>query len=418
MCPRRARLALRGIAAATPLLLAATLQGCAGGPTGPGVPPGTAPTTRATEHPGYAPGEKVAVLLPQSGRFAAAADALRAGILAAEQAQDPRERPALRFFDSSNPLQAAELVRQAAAEGARLVIGPLQKQAVDQLAATPSLPVTTLALNVASGAQHPPNALYQFALSPEDEAVAVANHAWGKGYRQVSMLYPEGPWGSRMSRAFREQWVRLGGQILDSELYDPAASDYAQPIDRLLSASGAGKGQPIGEQFIFLVATAQTARAIWPQIQQAAGSYLPPVFCTSHINSSQFDPQGDLNLAGLYFVDIPWLIAPSPDEPVSRRDLTNSQVPGDYVRLYAMGLDAYRLAPRLAYMASHPSAVMKGETGTLRLDALRRVRRELPLARMTATGPVLADFGAPVPAISRPRSTTDPSPPRFAAATP
>jgi outer membrane PBP1 activator LpoA protein len=413
-----ALLSRRAILNAAPLLLAATLAGCAGGPGRPGPGPGV--TSRGAPPAGYMPGERVAVLLPQTGRFAAAAGAVRAGMLAAEQAQDPGQRPALRFFDSSDDQNAAALVRQAAAQGARLVIGPLQKQAVDQLAAAPSLPVTTLALNVASGTHLPPPQLYQFALSPEDEAAAVANDAWAKGYRRVLMLYPDGPWGGRLARAFREKWAKLGGRIVDGEVYDPTADNFSQPIQRLLSMDGVRQGQRPGEQFIFLVATAPKAREIWPQIQQAAGSYVPPVFCTSHIHSSQFDPQGDQDLAGLYFVDIPWLIAPSPDEPVLRRNLERklSQVRGSYARLYAMGVDAYRLAPRLAYMARHPSATLKGETGTLRLDPLRRVRRDLPLARMTPSGPVLVSGKTTPDGVSSHESTARARPPHLAAATP
>jgi len=418
MSPRRALLSRRAILNAAPLLLAATLAGCAGGPGRPGPGPGV--TSRGAPPAGYTPGERVAVLLPQTGRFAPAAAAVRAGMLAAEQAQDPGKRPALRFFDSSDDQNATAMVRQAAAEGAHLVIGPLQKQAVDQLAAAPSLPVTTLALNVASGAHLPPLQLYQFALSPEDEAAAVANNAWAKGYRRVLMLYPDGPWGGRLARAFREKWAKLGGQIGDAEVYDPSTDNFSQPIQRLLGMDGVRQSQAPDGQFIFLVATAPKAREIWPQIRQAAGPYVTPVFCTSHIHSSHFDPQGDQDLAGLYFVDIPWLIAPSPEGPVSRRDLERglSQVQGDYVRLYAMGIDAYRLAPRLAYMASHPGATLKGETGTLRLDPARRVRRDLPLARMTPSGPVLASAKSTPGGLSRLNPTARARPPHLAAATP
>ncbi|MGA7982954.1 MAG: penicillin-binding protein activator, partial [Chromatiaceae bacterium] len=266
---------------------------------------------------GYVSGETVAVLLPESGRFSAAAEAVRAGILAAQRADDPSKRPVLRFYDTSNDQSAPALVRRAAAEGAQLVIGPLQKQAVDQLAASPSLPAPTLALNVATGGQMPPPDLYQFALSPEDEAVAVANKAWANGYRRVLMLYPEGPWGSRLARGFRQQWTTLGGRVAAGQAYDPAANDFSESIERLLGAEGTDSGQGPDADFIFLVATAQKAGEIWPQIRAAAGPNVPPVFCTSHIHSTQFNVQGNQNLAGLYFVDIPWLIAPNPGDPLS-----------------------------------------------------------------------------------------------------
>jgi hypothetical protein len=232
------------------------------------------------------------------------------------------------------------------------------------------------------------------------------------------MLYPEGPWGSRLARGFRQQWTTLGGRVAADQAYDPAANDFSESIERLLGAEGTDSGQGPAADFIFLVATAQKAGEIWPQIRAAAGPNVPPVFCTSHIHSTQFNVQGNPDLAGLYFVDIPWLIAPNPGDPLSiqsvGRDLP--QMRSDYIRLYAMGIDAYRIAPRLVWMSSHPNAVLHGETGTLRLDSLRRVRRELPLARMEAGGPVLAAAGhAPSSAGESMRhgaSTSTPSTPR------
>jgi outer membrane PBP1 activator LpoA protein len=399
MSPRRSVISIRAALASAFLALAALTAGCAGGPGHAGIPSRgvtTADRVRGTAD-GYVTGETVAVLLPQSGRFSNAAEAVRSGIVAAQRAEAPSKRPSLRFYDSSDPEAVPALVRRAAADGAKLVIGPLQKQAVDQLAASGALPVPTLALNAASGAHMPPANLYQFALSPEDEAAEVANRAWANGYRRALMLYPEGPWGNRIAGGFRQQWAALGGRIVAGQIYDPNASDASESIKRLLGLPGADSGQGADADFIFLVATAQKAREIWPQIRSIAGSRVPPVYCTSHIYSTRLDAQGVQELAGLYFVDIPWLIAPARGDALSLQNLERDlpQVHGDYIRLYAMGIDAYRIAPRLGWMSEHPKEAIGGETGTLRLDSLRRVRRELPLARMEATGPVLASGGIP-----------------------
>ena len=192
MPSRKAAISVRAGLTFAFLLLVVVAAGCAVAPGHRGVQPSSRSHMDAGrgEPRGYVSGETVAVLLPESGRFSAAAEAVRAGILAAQRADDPSKRPVLRFYDTSNDQSAPALVRRAAAEGAQLVIGPLQKQAVDQLAASPSLPAPTLALNVATGGQMPPPDLYQFALSPEDEAAEVANRAWAKGYRGALMLYP------------------------------------------------------------------------------------------------------------------------------------------------------------------------------------------------------------------------------------
>ncbi|MFW5723876.1 MAG: penicillin-binding protein activator, partial [Halochromatium sp.] len=95
-------------------------------------------------------------------------------------------------------------------------------------------------------------------------------------------------------------------------------------------------------------------------------------------------------LAGLYFVDIPWLLDQQRSDRLSRQALrgTLSNVSGPLARLYAMGIDAYRLAPRIAEMSQQPGTFFPGETGGLSLDSRGRVRRQLTLARFTPAGVV------------------------------
>lgn len=57
-------------------------------------------------------------------------------------------------------------------------------------------------------------------------------------------------------------------------------------------------------------------------------------------------------------------------------------------RLYAMGVDAYRLGSRLDRLSDKRQTYVRGKTGILRLDSKRRIQSKLTLARMDATGPV------------------------------
>ena len=52
-----------------------------------------------------------------------------------------------------------------------------------------------------------------------------------------------------------------------------------------------------------------------------------------------------------------------------------------------MGIDGYRLAPRIQEMGNNPGTFFPGETGGLNVDALGQVRRQLVLARFTTSGP-------------------------------
>lgn len=349
-------------------ILTVAIGGCAGLQTG-----GDSELSQAFTG-GYQGNETLAVLLPESGRYAGAAQIVRDGIVAAHEADPQGQRPALRFYNSSAGSVTA-LVQQAAADGASLAIGPLQKQAVDKLTGTSSLPIPVLALNMATGAGSPPANLFQFSLSPEDEAASVANGAWEEGHRAALMLYPEGNWGNRMSRAFRQEWKALGGRMAASQAFDPAAADFSRTVSSLSERAA-------GADFVFLVATAKLARQIWPQIRHKIGTDIP-VYSTSHIYSGRFDPEGDRGLVGLNFAEIPWLVEPASGDSVSSKGL-HKKLP----RLYAMGVDAYRLGSRLDWMSANPQAQVQGKTGVLSMDSQRRIHRQLTLARIEPSGPV------------------------------
>ncbi len=57
------------------------------------------------------------------------------------------------------------------------------------------------------------------------------------------------------------------------------------------------------------------------------------------------------------------------------------QAAGSLGRLYAMGVDAYRLAPRLGQLKALPDSRIDGLSGSLGISANQRVDRQLPWAK-------------------------------------
>lgn len=344
--------------------------------------------------------ERLAVLLPQEGRFANAANALRNGLLASYYQQDSALRPQLTFYDSSNPQDVWPLYQQAVTSGADMVIGPLDKQAVAQFARAGELEIPVLALNQVTPEVAPPADLYQFALAPEDEARQVAERAWTDGFSSAIVLVPEGNWGERILNAFRDRWEQLGGALAESQQYDPKQHDFTQPITSLLDVDQSKArhselqrllGKPLEFEprrrqdagFIFLAAKTRQARSIRPQLQfhHAAGL---PVYSTSHAFSGRQKATQDQDLEGLKFPDIPWLLISEDDSPLSRTRLSAvlPESRGSYQRLYAMGIDSYLLLPHLVRLKNNPGEMLEGRTGNLYLDAGNLVRRQLVWAQI------------------------------------
>src|SRR5690606_19902993 len=164
----------------------------------------------------------IALLLPMDGPLASVARALRDGFLAAhlESGQDLK----IELFDSARVSSMDAFYQQAAASGVELVVGPLDKALVRQLAERDQLPITTLALNYSDAGQKNPPQLFQFGLAAEDEAREVARRAWDDGHRRAIALTPRGEWGNRVLDAFRRQWQEQGGTLVAAEpLAEPVA---------------------------------------------------------------------------------------------------------------------------------------------------------------------------------------------------
>lgn len=151
---------------------------------------------------------RIALLLPQQGQLANVARALQDGFLAAHfQAQQAGQNPpSIKLYDSTQVRSLDDFYRQAQADGVELVVGPLEKPLVKQLASREQLPITTLALNYSDNSQEGPAQLFQFGLAAEDEARAVASRAWGDGMRRAVALVPRGEWGDRVLAAFSQSW--------------------------------------------------------------------------------------------------------------------------------------------------------------------------------------------------------------------
>lgn len=315
---------------------------------------------------GYPAGAIAEVLLPTRGRFGVAGDAIRDGISAAYKVDRSRNRPELGF--GSDSLSSYNAKVEA---GADMVIGPLEKSSVTALVGRGALPVPTLALNRADGPTT--QNLFQFSLAPEDEAINAANLAFASGFKRAALVYPQNAWGTRMADAFRSQWRALGGTLVAQ----PAYGSINAAVDAVASSN---------PEVVLIVATSKSIGPLWEALR--LNGVNAPGVATSHVYDGKPNPRRDQALDGLYFVDIPWLLDEQRSDQLSRQALRGRlrDVSGPLARLYAMGIDAYRLAPRVTEMQQQPGTFFPGETGGLSINARGEVQRQLTLARFTRAG--------------------------------
>lgn len=337
----------------------------------------------------------IALLLPTTGRFAQAAEAIRKGFMAAYDIAESHHQPSFRFYDSST-YSPTDLYHQAVSEGAELIIGPLSKTNIQALVDNTELTTPVLALNHISGLVK--NNLFQFGLSPIDETKQVADNALFKDRSKALLITPETSQGNRTANSLTNYWQSAGGRILEAQTYKTRGPDYSLPIKKLLNlnesksrynrlkrvlSSGIQYTPRVRQDVdaIFLSASPRTARSIYPQLR-FYGAVRIPVYAASKIYTGLPHPSADRDLNKITFCDIPWLFSKIYSGNLSLESLRSvwQPLPNKYLRLIALGIDSFQLINHLGDINNTP---FSGATGTLSLDNQNRVTRQLVCAKFS-----------------------------------
>ena len=343
---------------------------------------------------------QIAVLLPASGPFQEAARTIREGILYAWFRATAR--PALRFYDTGEQPPAA-LLKQVMQDGAEFIIGPLQKEYLQELVADGRPPVSMLALNRLDTAPpeggEPPPYFVHYGLAPEDEARQVAEQAWLDGRRTVLAVVPGDEWGARIQHAFHERWEQLGGYFLEYATFslddetsyvDPVlpllnidASQWRQRhLERIIGTRLEGDPRPRADaDFLFLAAPPVVAAQVVLQLRFYNAGELP-IYATSQVHGALRGLQTGNELNGIRFIDMPARLNEALwAEGLKKRMVARWQdVAPEYERLFAFGADAYGLITELGALARFNTRYYPGMSGNLLLEANGTIKRRLDWA--------------------------------------
>ena len=301
---------------------------------------------------------KIAVLLPSKGALGKVGDEIYQGIKSA-QGQYGASTLSRRY--SVNKSNALQQYQQAVADGADIVVGPLDKGSLATLMTQPqALKVPILSLNYITGTNNVPATLYQFGLSPEDEARQIAEFAMSRQQNKGIIIAPDSSWGKRLASAFAQSYQQRGGTILNSEFYSNSPVTYLKRVKALLSKAA-------GANMVFLAAAPTQARLLRPLLKDKAGAL--PVYATSHIYSGRADESNDIDLDGIIYTEIPWVLQNKASESLTELK---------YPRLFALGMDAVMIAKSLPQLTQNQR--MAGKTGQISMNQQHRIQRQLEFA--------------------------------------
>lgn len=300
------------------------------------------------------PREHVALILPlASPAFASVADSVRKGFMAGAGLNQKGALP-YRIYAAENEGDSLTAnLRNAQRDGAVLVVGGLTRDGATLLAKqslrNPELPI--LALNTPDSSAS--GRFFFITLALDTETRQLSQLAASEGAKLATVVHGNSGLAKRIQETFEREWTRLGGQIV---LRIPFSGDPAEGL-RIRAQL-----ENLRNDMVFIAAEINIARAIRPYI---------PIWMTTYATSLSADARADavtnVDLDGVRFLDMPWFVQPDhPAVMVYPRPPLDTSIEAE--RLYALGIDAWRLAG-LLLSADARQVALDGVTGRLKLDA-------------------------------------------------
>lgn len=322
------------------------------------------PDARQAPRPAGPSRPHVALILPTtSPTLGRLAEALRLGFMASAAVAGKEAVPVVLTAIESESAVLIEACRQSQSSGAMLVVAGLTRDGAQALANSDCPRQPVLALNELRG-EIPAN-VYSVSLSLEQEARQAALLAVADGWRTAIVIASPSPSSRRVQEAFEREWTRAAGET--RRIAFSGNPEEAPGIrDRLANIRG---------DMVFFALDQVEARAARP--------YVPgklPVYATSMSVNPRAEAIVNLDLQGLRYGEMPWFI--QPDHPaVMVYPQPRIAMSVEQERLYALGIDAYRLALLLVRgeTAKHP---LDGVTGRITLEVGHTFARALAPAEV------------------------------------
>lgn len=351
--------------------------------------------------------QHVALLLPLTGDYANAADAIRNGFFSAyyRAKQQGLAIPSISVINTSSQ-SIEQAYQQAINRGANFIVGPLTKNNVTALAQANSLSVPTLALNSLEAADNaaPIANLYQFGLSPLDEVKQIIKKAKNDNDLRAATITPNNAWGNNIANEFKREWQAAGGTVTAQMTFNNRKS-LSKKVAHLLNVNQSKARYTflrklLNEKIrfilrrrkdidvIFLAAQPAYARQIKPLLRfYYAGNI--PVFAVSSVYHGTTNVIRNRDMDGIMFPDMPWVLETQQLQPAFLYQLQRHirtlwpRSFHQYPKLYALGIDAFDVMSKLNKMKALPQFGVPAATGTLYLNPQHHIYRQLLWSRFS-----------------------------------
>lgn len=306
------------------------------------------------------PPTRIALLLPtRSEGLAQVADAVRAGFMAAWQHE--RANIVVNLVETGDAPQDVLASYQAAAAANDLVVGPLTRSGVTAILQNRAVIKPTIALAQPETNDAPSVNLLAMGLSVEEEARQVAHEVGsGKSAMKAFAISTGVSWQRRAASAFVSAWRGMGLQAEAIEL--PMTTGFINASGLLELRNRIQSARP-ALLFVALDAaqTVQLRLGVGGEVSTYGTSQMNPYSLADWPTATRL-----LDLEGVRLLDMPWQLQSDHAAVMTYPKLpqvADQRRSPDVERLYALGIDAYRVAHNIALKQS--DFRLDGVTGQL-----------------------------------------------------
>ena len=339
---------------------------------------------------------KIALLLPMTGKYSKIGKAILNGIEIELKATSKYIKPELSIFDTGDEnTDLKKIYSEMLSNDFDYAIGPLRKNFIEKISKYSAKELPVLTLNYSNNLKKYSKKVYQFGLLPEDEAICIAEKAIIDGNINASALYPDNTWGKRIVESFTLRFQELGGNVTNLLKYNKEDTKINNSIKNLLNIEESTKRKNHMQnilktklQFkphiannldmIFSVGKSEDMRVIKPQFNFNYAEDIP-FYSTSHIYNGVYNKEINQDLNDIKFCDIPWLY--NTNNMLEKKYLRESVDKRDLLRFVAIGMDSIKIIYNINTLKLNKHKYLLGNTGFLRLDEFNKIRRNLTIVK-------------------------------------
>jgi outer membrane PBP1 activator LpoA protein len=357
--------------------------------------------------------QKIAVLLPLSGRLSGQGQAIKQGVLASYYNNLlAAQTSSIEFIDTGSLPSLNKSINDETLKDYSVIVGPLLRSHIEQINTLDLRDKKHLLLNQLSQSANNQAKIYaSFALAPEHEARQLVALMKQQNIQNPIVVSDGANITERMANAFVDAW-QSANKILSSQTQNQSAANTTNTLQRikytdnqsmrigitsaldvLQSQRRISQLSNLSEARVFSVtrnrrdvdafvvfSRPDDLELINPIIESSISLFSDeqvPVFATSYSYNHKRSKNSLRDLKNVVFTDMPWLLPEQRRSSFANKidDLFN-QPPSAYLRLFAFGYDALEIVDNLAQLHTFGQLKIVGKSGVLSIND-KQVEREL-----------------------------------------